>query len=103
MSLKKGTVMHVVTWCMAIGVLLCALYIMFNRLGLVDSLDFGAGAYYYADIPEYERIDRGEAYRSPVSKWLCIVLFLAWGFLMYRLWCWLDNRNKRHDEQDKNK
>ena len=92
--------MRVVTWCVGIGVVLCALYIMANGLGLVDSLDFGAGAYYYADIPNYERYVRPDAYRSTVPMWLCIVLFLAWGFLMYRLWCWLDNRNKRHEHKD---
>jgi len=82
---------------MGILVLLCALYIMANGLGLVDSLDFGAGAYYYADIPAFERFVNNEAYRSPVPMWVCIVLFLAWGWLMYRLWVWLEMRNQRHD------
>ena len=89
--------MRVVTWCMGILVLLCALYIMANGLGLVDSLDFGAGAYYYADIPAFERFVNNEAYRSPVPMWVCIVLFLVWGWLMYRLWVWLEMRNQRHD------
>ena len=88
--------MRILTWVVAVAIVLCALYIMANRLGIVDSLDFGAGAYYYADIPNYNDVDKN-AYRSPVPTWLCIVLFLAWGFLMYRLWVWLDKRNNRHD------
>ena len=97
---KRGSkIVRVVTWCMGIAVILCALYIMANGLGLVDSLDFGAGAYYYADIPAVERFDHKNAYRSPVPMWVCIVLFLAWGWLMYRLWVWLEQRNQRHDQQ----
>lgn len=91
--------MRILTWFMAIGVLLCALYIMVNRLGLVPGLGFGAGAYYYADIPDFERFLQPQAYRSPVPMWLCIILFLAWGFLVYRLWVWLDKRNNRHPKE----
>jgi hypothetical protein len=29
--------------------------------------------------------------------WVCFILFLAWGWLMYRLWVWLEMRNQRHD------
>lgn len=90
----KKRIFRIVTRIMAISVVLCALYIMANGLGLVDSLDFGAGAYYYADIPEYERYVKDDAYQSPVPMWGCIVIFLVWGWLMYRLWVWLDKRNK---------
>ena len=31
------------------------IYIMGNGLGLVNGLDFGAGAYYYADIQDWKR------------------------------------------------
>ena len=33
------------------GTVAASIYIMANGLGLQDSLDFGAGAYSYADIP----------------------------------------------------
>jgi hypothetical protein len=72
-----------------------ALYIMASGLGLIDSLDFGAGAYYYADIPNFQRYVNSDAYTSPVPMWVLIVLFLAWGYLMYRLWLWLDKKTGR--------
>lgn len=72
--------------------MLAALYIMAHGLGLVDSLDFGAGAYYYADIPGFEKYVRDDAYQSGLPLWLAIILFLAWGALMYLLWIWIDSR-----------
>ena len=69
-----------------------AAYIMINGLGLVDSLDFGAGAYYYADIPGFEKYVNGDAYASSTPMWVLIVLFLIWGAIMYRLWVWLDKK-----------
>ncbi len=83
------------TIAVAILVVSCALYIMAHRLGLADNLDFGAGAYYYADIPNYERFDNGNAYHSKTPMWVCIVLFLGWGFLMYRLWEWVESRGNK--------
>ncbi len=72
--------------------LVTALYIMINGLGLIDSLDFGAGAYYYADIPGFEKFVNGNAYTSSTPMWVLIALFLIWGALMYKLWVWLDKR-----------
>ena len=71
-------------------VLLVAVYIMCRGLGLVPGYDFGAGAYYYADIPDYQKIIKDEAYTTTVPTWVNIVLFLAWGVLMYRLWKRID-------------
>lgn len=76
-------------------VIITAIYIMANGLGLSESLDFGAGAYYYADIPGFEKFVRNDAYDSHLPLWLAIVLFLAWGFLMYRLWVWIDKKNDK--------
>ncbi len=75
-----------------VGVLATAAYIMFNGLGLVEELDFGAGAYYYADIPNFASIVNGSHYISPVSMGTLVFLFLIWGALMYRLWGWLEER-----------
>ena len=52
MDLKKAG--KVLTVIVAVVTLLAVIYIMINRIGLQDELDFGAGAYYYADIPEFE-------------------------------------------------
>ena len=50
----KPLVKHIlrVTAIVLVAVILgLVVWIMLNRIGLSDSLDFGAGAYYYADIP----------------------------------------------------
>ena len=67
---------------------------MANGLGLIDSLDFGAGAYYYADIPQFAKYVDGSGYTSPVSMWVLIALFLIWGFFMYKLWGWIERKDK---------
>lgn len=71
-----------------------AVYIMANGLGLVDGLDFGAGAYYYADIPNFASYVSGGHYDAQIPMWACIVLFLAWGALMYKLWCLMEKKGK---------
>ena len=73
-------------------VLASAVYIMANGLGLVDSLDFGAGAYYYADIPGFQKFVNGDAYSSPTPMWVIVLLFLAWGAVMFRFWIWADKK-----------
>lgn len=89
---KKGlhflnTAIVAVLLVSAIG---CAAYIMFFHIGLADSLDFGAGAYYYADIPGFDRFVNGTHYTSETPMWVLILLFLAWGALMYKFWIWID-------------
>ena len=56
--------------------------------------DFGAGAYYYADIPQFAKYVDGSGYTSPVSMWVLIALFLIWGFFMYKLWGWIEKKDK---------
>jgi len=70
----------------------CAIYIMVHQMGLVPELDFGAGAYYYADIPDYQKYMQDGTYESKLPYWCFVLLFLAWGWLMYRLWCWMDSK-----------
>gem|GEM_PF-189516 len=90
-----------VTAILVVTTLFLALYIMRHRLGLSDSLDFGAGAYYYADIPAFEKYVADDAYHARLPRWVFIVLFLAWGWLMYRLWKWLDSRpDKKGPDRD---
>ena len=76
----------IITWTVAIITLAASAYIVVRGLGLVDSLDFGAGAYYYADIPDFEKYMHDGAYKSSLPLWVYILLFLGWGYLMWRLW-----------------
>ena len=90
---RKDKIIRTATAIIAAAVLICSIVIVTLRLGLVEGYDFGAGAYYYADIPEFEKIMNDEAYRTTVPVWVHILLFLGWGWLMYRLWVWMDSRH----------
>lgn len=70
------------------------LYIMANGLGLDESLDFGAGAYYYADMPGFERWTDREFYISDVPQIVIFGLFFVWGAVIYRVWVKLDKGEK---------
>ena len=74
--------------------LLLCIYVMLNGFGLVSGLDFGAGAYYYADIPDFEKYMHDGAFHPSLPLWVYILLFLCWGYLMWRLWIWVDRRRK---------
>lgn len=99
MKKKKLWVLHILGIAAMAAVPALVVYVMTNHLGLIDGLDFGAGAYYYADIPEFTRFVNGDAYQSGTPMWVLILLFLAWGGVMYRLWTWLER--KTEDEQIK--
>ena len=93
---KKNITFKVITIVVVVITLVLAVYIMLKRQGVVDDYDFGAGAYYYADIPteEYQKIDKEGTFTTSVPKWIYYVLFFAWGYLMWRLWIWIDGRKK---------
>ena len=74
------------------AILAAAVYIMVRRLGLNPELDFGAGAYYYADIPDFGKQLDWDVYEAQLPFWLYLVLFLAWGALMYGLWKRIDRK-----------
>lgn len=74
-----------------------AIYIMLKGLGLADNLDFGAGAYFYADIPNYNEEIAPEDLKHNVPKWVFYVLFFAWGALMFWLWKRIDRGPKNKD------
>lgn len=101
MPAKRHTkrIFSVVTVLAAVAIVSAALWIILRRQGLVDSYDFGAGAYYYADDPQLQDLAESSAksYTTAVPTWVHIVLFLAWGWLMYRLWVWVDNKGKKKD------
>ena len=93
MSFKKISFIKVATIVLMVATLLGAGYIIFNHIGLVDKFDFGAGAYYYADIPNFDKLEQNATFISQVPMWVHIILFLIWGFLMYRLWLWVDKKS----------
>lgn len=94
MMFSKDKLFKAVTIIMVVAVLVIAIYIIVNRLGLVEGYDFGGGAYYYVDIPEFEKIVDQDAYKTSVPVWVHVVLFIAWGWLMWRLWLWIDSKSK---------
>lgn len=96
MSSKKNYMFFkVATAVLVVATVLIAVYIMANGLGLVDSLDFGAGAYFYADIPDYEKVDADGCFVSRVPRWVHFVLFFLWGALMFWLWNKVENRSEK--------
>ena len=94
MQNRKQLIFKVVTVLAAVAIVVCALWIMARHLGLDERFDFGAGAYYYNDHPQLqEEVDKAKAaYHTSVPVWVHIVLFLAWGALMYWLWKRIDRR-----------
>ena len=93
---KNHKIFKVITIVVVVITLFLASWIMANKLGIVEGYDFGAGAYYYADIPteQYSEIVNEDAYHTSVPKWIFYVLFFTWGWLMWRLWVWVENRGK---------
>ena len=91
---RKKVILSTVTAITVVAVLICAIVIASKGLGLVEGYDFGAGAYYYADIPGFEKILNDNAHITSVPRWVHIIIFLIWGWLMYRLWVWIDSRKK---------
>ena len=63
-----------------------AVYIMVRGLGLNPDLDFGAGAYYYADIPDYQKVLNWDVYSAELPFCVYLLLFLGWGAVVWWLW-----------------
>ena len=91
-SKRRKRIFRAVTILTVVAVLGCAGWIMACRLGLSPDYDFGAGAYYYADIPEYEKVLDWDTYQAQLPFWVYVVLFLAWGFFIYRIWKRMDRK-----------
>ena len=88
----KHKIVPTVTAIVAVTVIICAIFIAYRQMGIVEGYDFGAGAYYYADIPGFETLINDEVYSSQIPVWVHVILFFGWGWLMWRLWCRIDNR-----------
>ena len=93
--IDRKKIFRIVTVIMAVTVIVMAAYIMINRLGLVEGYDFGGGAYYYVDIPEFEKIVDQDAFKAKTPVWVHVVLFIAWGWLMWRLWLWIERKSDK--------
>ncbi|MCQ2070685.1 MAG: hypothetical protein MJZ68_06115 [archaeon] len=74
----------IVKIALSLGVVALVVYIMVNGIGLVDGLDFGAGAYYYADIPEFDKLSRSDLDFSG-SALAVIVFFVVWSIVILGL------------------
>jgi len=90
MNWKK--ISKIVTVTLAVFTLLVAVYIMANGIGLQPELDFGAGAYYYADIPDFEQYTEKARFQARLPYGVYLILFLAWGALVYAAWKWIDKK-----------
>ncbi|MBO6044670.1 MAG: hypothetical protein J6P69_02310 [Bacteroidales bacterium] len=90
MTPKGKKIFKTATVTVAVAVLVIAIVIMVRGAGLSPDLDFGAGAYYYADIPDFEKYVGGDNNPTSLPLIVYILLFLAWGALMYALWKWID-------------
>lgn len=77
----------------AVITLASVVFVMVKGLGLNPDLDFGAGAYYYADIPEFEKTLNWDCYSAKYPFWVYVLLFLAWGILMFLLWKHIDGKH----------
>ncbi|MGM9522739.1 MAG: hypothetical protein ACI3VB_09715 [Oscillospiraceae bacterium] len=75
------------------AVIVCA-YIIINRVGQVEGVECGPGQYYYTDIPNWKEYFLKDYYDNHVPTVILIALFFIWGFLMYKLWGWLDRKFK---------
>ena len=53
------------------------------------------GAYYYVDIPDFEKIVDQDAFKAKTPVWVHVLLFIAWGWLMWRLWLWIDKKSNK--------
>lgn len=67
---------------------------MANGLGLVPGLDFGAGAYYYADIPDFEKYMHDGAFKAAFPLWVYVALFLGWGYIMWKVLILIEKHSK---------
>ena len=78
-------------WCIA------------GHYGLLPGCDFGCGQYYYTDIPDWPKYFCLESVADHYPHALYYALFFLWGFVVYRLWRWVDRPRRgqrvyRHEE-----
>ncbi|KJS81441.1 MAG: hypothetical protein JM58_16745 [Peptococcaceae bacterium BICA1-8] len=76
------------------SVLIVAIYIMRNNIGLIEGLDFGPGQYYYTDLPGWEEIFFGEKSITLGTKqpFLFFGLFFLWGYACFKFISWMESK-----------
>lgn len=74
------------------SIVVSVVIVMYKNMGLISKFDFGAGAYYYTDIPNFEKYINNSIFKTKFSIWFLITLFLIWGVFVYKLWCYIDRK-----------
>lgn len=74
------------------SIVVSVIIVMYKNIGLISKFDFGAGAYYYTDIPNFEKYINNSIFKTKFSIWFLITLFLIWGVFVYKLWCYIDRK-----------
>ena len=92
MKANHNKTQKTLTAIISVGVLCVAVFIMAKGMGLEENLDFGAGAYYYADIPDFDKYTEKTSLPTTLPYIAYVGLFLGWGVLMYILWKWIDKK-----------
>lgn len=73
---------------------ICTTYIIINHIGQVEGVLCGPGQYYYTDIPNWKDYFLKEYFTSKTPTYILIILFFIWGFIMFKVWTWLDKKIK---------
>lgn len=98
---RKKMIFRIITVLVAVIVIIFAVFIMIRQWGLVEGYDFGGGAYYYIDIPGFQQhLPKDNIFTSQIPVWVHVALFFAWGWLMWRLWLWLDKRSEGEEDDE---
>ena len=74
------------------SIVVSVIIVMYKNMGLISKFDFVAGAYYYTDIPNFEKYINNSIFKTKFSIWFLITLFLIWGVFVYKLWCYIDRK-----------
>ena len=85
-----------ITLTIFIIIILCALFIMKNDIGLIEGLNFGPGSYYYTDIPGWEKIFfvTDSIKLNTAHLILFFLFFIGWGAFVWKAWHFLDAKLK---------
>lgn len=75
-----------------LSIIVSVVIVMYKNMGLISKFDFGAGAYYYTDIPNFEKYINNSIFKTKFSIWFLTALFLIWGAFVYKLWCYIDRK-----------
>ncbi|MFZ7103137.1 MAG: hypothetical protein ACOWWO_10865 [Peptococcaceae bacterium] len=86
--------LNILSLFILVSVIMIAIYIMHNSLGLIPGLDFGPGQYYYTDLPDWQERFFGKSSitigtNHPV---LFFTTFFIWGFICFKFLKWVDNK-----------